>query len=146
MQVRAFDGDDGDFGELSFSLSDADSDKPFIIITLPGGYGQISTTEPLDFERVESYTLTVIVEDGADIPNTNFTTVNVTVNNLNDNSPVFVDEAGQPVVTVTHTLFEEIDFPFTVLTLQVRVHILILLYILFCATAITGHGFGQSSE
>ena len=104
---------------MSFGLSDADSGKPFRILTLPGGYGEISTTEPLDFERVESYSLTVIVEDGADTPNTNFTTVNVTVINLNDNSPVFVDEAGQPVDTVTHTLFEEIDFPFTVFTLQV---------------------------
>lgn len=117
--MRAIDEDDGNFGELSFSLSDADNDKPFMITTQPGGYGNILTTEPLDFERVESYTLTVMVEDGADIPNTNFTTVNVTVINLNDNSPVFVNEAGQPVVTVTHTLFEEIVFPFTVLTLQV---------------------------
>lgn len=57
------DGDVGSFGELEFSLSPEDSGKPFNVTTIPGGFGNIYTTQPLDYEQAVNYTLTVIVED-----------------------------------------------------------------------------------
>lgn len=116
MQIHATDDDGLSFGELSFSLSDEDSDKPFSVVVLNGGYAHILTTEPLDFEQAGSYTLTVIVEaEGEDVLlSSNTTTVNVTVINLNDNMPVFVIGEGIPVDTVQVNVSEEIEFPFTV--------------------------------
>lgn len=118
QQVRAMDDDDETFGEVTFSLSEDDGDKPFEITTQPGGFGYIRTTQPLDFELVEGYTLTVVVEDVADTPNSNQTTINVTVININDNTPIFL-ENGAPVDTVPRRLLEETPFPFTLLVLQV---------------------------
>lgn len=60
------DGDLGTFGEFVFSLSDEDRGKPFSISTEPGGFGYINTTDILNFEQVENYTLTVTVEDLAE--------------------------------------------------------------------------------
>lgn len=119
MQVRARDEDAGEFGEVRFELSEEDDGKPFEIDTGPGGMGTITTTRPLDFEQLESYTLTVIVEDLADPPRSSLTTFNVTVVNINDNSPIFVGDGGEQVDTVTRRVFEETSFPFTVLSLQV---------------------------
>lgn len=67
LQVRAGDDDSGSFGELRFSLSESDRNKPFTIVTQPGGLARISTTRPLDFEAVETHYLTVIAEDLAAI-------------------------------------------------------------------------------
>lgn len=118
----ARDSDDGTFGEVTFSLSEDDRGKPFQIITAAGGIGTVRIIRPLDFEVVESYTLTIIVEDMADIPNVNETTLNVTVVNINDNPPIFLDNGGVPVNTVSRRVSEETPFPFTVLTLQVCSH------------------------
>lgn len=115
----ARDDDDGTFGEVTFSLGEDDLTKPFEIITGAGGMGTLLTTRPLDFEAVESYTLTIVVQDVANVPNFNRTTINVTVVNVNDNPPVFLDNGGAPVDTVTRRVLEETAFPFTVLTLQV---------------------------
>lgn len=59
------DEDDGSFGNLTFRFSDEDSDKPFNIVTEPGGYGNIYTSAVLDYEENINYTLTVMVEDVA---------------------------------------------------------------------------------
>lgn len=68
LQVEAVDEDSGDFGELEFRLSDEDLSKPFNITTLPSGFAEIASTQLLDYEISENYTLTVIVEDlGEDI-------------------------------------------------------------------------------
>ena len=119
LQVHATDADGEGFGELSFSLSDEDSDKPFSVVELNDDLALIIATEPLDFEQAGSYTLTVIVED--DLLHFNTTTVNVTVINLNDNFPVFVTGEGIPVDTVQVNVSEEIEFPFTVYALQVGI-------------------------
>lgn len=104
---------------MAFSLRYEDVSEPFTIHTQPGGHGSILITEPLDFEATESYTLTVIVEDLAQPPRSEETTVNVTVINVNDNPPVFVGDRGDPVDNFSLVLLEEIPYPFTLLVLQV---------------------------
>ena len=64
--MRAVDDDAGTFGELEFSLGEDDRHKPFVITTLPGGFAEIFTTKPLDFEQAQCHTLNVIVEDLAE--------------------------------------------------------------------------------
>lgn len=66
FQVSATDADAGSFGNLSFSLSNDDSNKPFDIFTEPGGSGVIRTNRVLNYEEVRNYTLTVRVEDLAE--------------------------------------------------------------------------------
>ena len=83
------------------------------------GLGTIFTTQPLDFEVVESYILTVIAEDLADLPRTAESTINVTVLNINDHRPVFIGEGGVPIDTALRQVLEETQFPFPVLALQV---------------------------
>ena len=83
------------------------------------GVGTIFTTQPLDFEVLESYILTVIAEDLADLPRTAESTINVTVLNINDHRPVFIGEGGVPIDTALRQVLEETQIPFPVLALQV---------------------------
>lgn len=65
--MRATDEDAGSFGNLTFSFSDEDRGKPFVIITEPGGgFANIRTSRVLDYEEDSNYTLTIIVEDVAE--------------------------------------------------------------------------------
>jgi hypothetical protein len=113
------DDDLGEFGLVTFTLSDADADKPFYINNTAEGIGRIYTTEPLNFEAVPLYMLTVVVQDLADPPMTNESTVYVTVLNVNDHQPVFVGDGGIEIDTVSRRVLEETPHPYTVLALQV---------------------------
>ena len=142
-KVTATDGDAGSFGELEFSFSEEDNDKPFRIETIPGGSGRIYTTRPLDYERAQEYTLTIVVEDLAAVESekrfvqnstfsfqfTNyhayyfrFDTANLTVEvvNLNDNPPIFVRMGRIPIDSLNESVLEEIAPPHTVTRLQVQ--------------------------
>lgn len=118
-QVSAMDDDAGELGQVTFRLSDDDIGKPFEVNTTAGGFGRIRTTRPLDFEMVEAYMLTVVVEDLADPPRTSETSINVTVLNINDHPPIFIGDGGIPVDTLSLRVLEETPFPFTLLALQV---------------------------
>ena len=114
----------GFFGELRFSLSDDDDGKPFTIETQPDGVGIIISTRPLNFEDVQDYTLTVIVEDlSPDLPRSNETSLNVTVRNLNDNPPVFVGGSGEPVDTIYRNLLEETPHVLLLQVLAIVAHL-----------------------
>lgn len=117
-QVSAMDNDTGDFGRVTFRLSDDDIGKPFYVNST-NGIGTIFTTQPLDFEMLAYYILTVIAEDLADPPRTAVSAINVTVINVNDHRPVFIGEGGAPIDTAPRQVLEETSVPFTVLALQV---------------------------
>lgn len=117
--MNARDDDAGELGQVTFRLSDDDIGKPFEVNTTAGGTGTIRTTRPLDFEMVESYMLTVVVEDLADPPRTSETSFNVSVLNVNDHAPIFIGDGGIPVDTFSRQVLEETPFPFTLLALQV---------------------------
>lgn len=120
---------DEDGGRLYYSLSDDDIGKPFRVITGGSNVGVLRTTLPLDFEATESYTLTIIVEDSPAPSNRNETTINVTVLNVNDHSPMFVMDGGIPVDVISLRVLEETPFPFSLLQLQVCIFILLRLHL-----------------
>ncbi|OWF40589.1 Protocadherin Fat 4 [Mizuhopecten yessoensis] len=88
ISVPAVDNDAGRNANLSYLL-DGGGDSFDI------GYktGVVSVTVPLDRELQSSYGLTVTAIDGGDPPRSSSTTVTVSVDDVNDNSPVFIDSS-----------------------------------------------------
>ncbi|KAG7484455.1 hypothetical protein MATL_G00049540 [Megalops atlanticus] len=109
--LRATDQDSGDSGKVEYRISAGDLAGDF---HLDSSSGVLSTSKPLDRESRHSYTLTVVAQDHGAPPLSSTATVEVTVLDVNDNSPRFerssytidVSEdaaVGTPVLEVTAT-------------------------------------------
>lgn len=71
--------------------------------------------EELDCETTSSYTLTVTANNSLSVcPKSASVTVSITVNDINDNSPVFTEDSYYI------ELFENITIPSPVLTIEAR--------------------------
>ena len=88
-QVAATDGDCGDATQLRYSIVGGD-DTPSSF-RIDGLTGEIFVSLPLDRERKASYDLIVRVTDGG---RSSTSTVRVTVDDINDNAPVFSQPSG----------------------------------------------------
>ncbi|XP_077579230.1 protocadherin-16-like [Stigmatopora nigra] len=84
--LRATDGDAGDAGKIFYEITDGDPAGHF---HLDRESGHLSTAGPLDRETTGGYTLTVTARDGGRPPRSATATVEVTVTDANDHSPVF---------------------------------------------------------
>ncbi|CAJ1065106.1 protocadherin-16-like [Xyrichtys novacula] len=84
--LRATDKDAGDSGEISYKITAGDPSRDF---SLDRQSGVLSTSRPLDREKKASYRLTVTAQDQGQPPLSSTTTVEVTVMDMNDNSPKF---------------------------------------------------------
>ncbi|KAF5892830.1 protocadherin Fat 4, partial [Clarias magur] len=85
MLVNASDGDMGQNGVISYSLSGGDGQ-----FSINPATGQIITSSLLDREIQSSYELLVVASDsGHPIPLSSSATVSVIVNDINDNPPRF---------------------------------------------------------
>ncbi|KAK2846728.1 hypothetical protein Q5P01_009727 [Channa striata] len=84
--LRATDPDAGDSGEMSYRISAGDPSGDF---HLDRRSGVLSTSRPLDREKRAGYTLTVMAQDQGHPQLTSTATVEVTVLDINDHSPVF---------------------------------------------------------
>lgn len=82
VPCTATDGDDGGFGELTYSITRGNFDNRFMITPFTG---ILSLNKPLDFEEITEYVLEIVVTDGGDKSATS--TAVVTVINVNDNPP-----------------------------------------------------------
>ncbi|XP_064481963.1 cadherin-related tumor suppressor-like [Ornithodoros turicata] len=89
---------DGDAGvndiTTDYKIVSGNEDRKFrlVVTTNPSGetpYLHIETTERLDRESKDSYTLNISAQDGGEIPKMGFLQVNVTVLDVNDNPPIF---------------------------------------------------------
>ena len=78
----ASDNDDGEFGELTYSITSGNFDNKFIITSFTG---VLSLNKPLDFEERSNYVLEITVSDGGNKSAT--ATAFITVINVNDNPP-----------------------------------------------------------
>jgi beta-glucanase (GH16 family) len=105
--VTATDADD-DLNPIAYSITSGNTNDAFVIDNATGKIS-VNQTAELDFETTPEFTLAVKVSDGT---NTENATVNIRLNNLNDNLPVLEDanftidenSAAQTVVgTVTAT-------------------------------------------
>ena len=88
----ATDGDKGTFGELTYSIL---SDPNNITSYLNSSSDILSVIQRLDREFVSSFSLTVQVQDGGNPPRSDTASVVITVQDINDNSPVFADHSAE---------------------------------------------------
>lgn len=54
--------------------------------------------DPLDYERGSNYLLTIQAKDGGEPPLSNHATVNVTITDINDNHPIFIQNSYSAMV------------------------------------------------
>nr|CAD7434483.1 unnamed protein product [Timema monikensis] len=117
VRVQAYDADEGDNAAISYSLGPRDegggstSELP---VTVDEKTGWIYTTRELDREEQARYQFTVNAKDNGKPPKSATASVVITVQDVNDNDPVFEpniyeavvaedDSPGTPVTTVTAT-------------------------------------------
>ena len=60
--------------------------------------GEVTILAPLDYERAQSYSLTIQATDGGVPPLSNHATVNVSVTDVNDNAPIFIQNSYSAIV------------------------------------------------
>ncbi|XP_049833037.1 protocadherin-like wing polarity protein stan isoform X1 [Schistocerca gregaria] len=117
VRVQAFDTDEGENAAIQYSIAPRDeagrpaSDLP---LTVDEKSGWIYTIKELDREETPRYQFQVIAKDGGTPPKSASASVVITVQDVNDNDPVFEpklyeavvsedDPPGTPVTTVTAT-------------------------------------------
>ena len=84
--VSASDLDSTSNGEIRYSFENPDTLQYF---SIDNTTGVIRTASELNREEQQSYTLTVLATDAGDMPLTGSTTVDVSVLDINDNTPSF---------------------------------------------------------
>uniref|UniRef100_UPI00398F78D5 protocadherin Fat 3-like isoform X1 n=2 Tax=Pristiophorus japonicus TaxID=55135 RepID=UPI00398F78D5 len=96
IQVQAIDEDSGANGQILYSMLPAaqtDIEEVTEIFVIDSNSGWIRTLKDLDHERQPTYTFTVVALDHGEIVSLSSTTiVQVTVTDINDNAPNFVNE------------------------------------------------------
>ena len=86
VTVLAFDQDLGSNANIHYFITAGNIGNAFAIDSVSG---ILSTSNSLDRETTAFYSLTVTATDGGASPLTGSTTVEITVNDINDNSPVW---------------------------------------------------------
>ena len=86
LTVQAQDGDSGDQGVVTYSISSGNEVNMFL---LDSRDGTLTLRRLLDYEVHSQYSLTVLASDNAPAPLTKWSlaTVNITILDLNDNAP-----------------------------------------------------------
>uniref|UniRef100_A0A4W5K4E9 Cadherin domain-containing protein n=1 Tax=Hucho hucho TaxID=62062 RepID=A0A4W5K4E9_9TELE len=113
--VRAADADTGPAGDIEYRITAGDPDGDF---QLHVSSGALSTSRPLDREQRAGYSLEVVALDRGSPALSSTATVEVTVLDVNDNSPAFSSSSytidvsedaaqGTPVLEVTATDADE---------------------------------------
>ncbi len=100
-EISVFTGIDLDisseFKELTYRIINGNTNNDFAI---DAQTGVVTNTDSLDFERTESYTLTIEVTDGL---NSNMATLDIEVIDLNDELPI----ANDTVISLTEYTYPE---------------------------------------
>lgn len=109
VRVQAYDADEGSNSEITYSISERDANFPFAVDPRTG---QIHTTKPLDREEKHRYSFQVTGVDAGHPPKSGSTTIQITVQDVNDNNPIFDpkyyeavisedQKPGTPVITIS---------------------------------------------
>lgn len=88
LKVLATDQDSGTSGQIIYTITRQENDNAFYI---DSNTGQIFNKGNIDYETRQSYLLTVTVTDKGVPAKFSTATVNIQVNDLNDNTPVMAD-------------------------------------------------------
>ena len=116
VRVLATSRDIGVNAEVSYSIIGGNEHRKFAI---DPGSGLVSVSGDIDFERAREYFLTIQARDGGSPPLSNHATVNVTIMDTNDNSPIFTQLSysatvnenspiGANIVTLTATDLDQV--------------------------------------
>ena len=89
LLVGATDSDVGQNARITYSLGIDGSEQEAAEFTINSQTGAITTTKALDREKVSGYVLTVTARDGGIPPLSDTTEVEISVMDVNDNSPIF---------------------------------------------------------
>ena len=108
--VVARDSDIGSFGEIEYRIQSGNTGNKFFVNSTTGELRLLST---LDYETLQNYSITVIAVDGGTTApnskrNTGTTTVSVTVQDVNDNAPVFSEDVYNAAILTDHGLLEQV--------------------------------------
>ncbi|XP_076056118.1 FAT atypical cadherin kugelei isoform X2 [Oratosquilla oratoria] len=95
VRVLATSRDSGKNAEITYSIIGGNEHRKFAIHPKKG---LVSVMDHLDYERAHSYQLTVQATDGGHPPLSNHATVNVTVTDINDNEPIFIQNSYSAIV------------------------------------------------
>jgi len=96
VPCTANDGDDGVYGELTYSITGGNSDNTFAITSFTG---VLSLNKPLDYETKSEHVMTITVMDGGGRSAT--VTAAVTVININDNPPQILTQGSHSISSDT---------------------------------------------
>ena len=108
ITVQADDSDAGTLGEVSYSITSGNSNNNFAIDSTSG---EITVNGDIDREVISEYTLIIRAQDGGSPARSDRSIVVITVDDINDNSPIFQRSS------YTITVREDIDVPADLLTL-----------------------------
>ena len=108
ITVQADDADVGTLGEVSYSITSGNSNDNFAINSTSG---EITVNGDIDREVISEYTLTIRAQDGGSPARSDRSIVVITINDVNDNSPIFQRSS------YTITVREDINVPADLLTL-----------------------------
>ena len=108
ITVQADDADSDVLGEVSYSITSGNSNNNFAINSTSG---TITVNGEIDREAINEYTLTIRAQDGGNPARSDISTVLITVNDINDNNPVFQQSLYE------RTVREDVNIPVDVLTL-----------------------------
>ncbi|CAL4149728.1 unnamed protein product [Meganyctiphanes norvegica] len=114
MRVMATSKDIGINAEITYSINHS-TEEAFLKIHPKTGVIRIGSS--LDYEKVQQVITTVIATDGGDPPLSSTAIVNVTVTDVNDNTPVFsqqsyytkVNENARPRITIIQVSATDVD-------------------------------------
>lgn len=95
IRVEATDDDSGSNGEVTYSITSGDPDGYFAI---DADAGKITTAKLLDREIIASFELEITATDGGSPPLSVTSMVKITIGDVNDNSPSFVNTPYETTV------------------------------------------------
>ena len=90
--LSATDDDDGNNGQIQYSLSKDSSDTIRSIFSIDPHTGEVTILSQLDRELQSEYTFTVVAKDGGSNPLSAEAKLHVVVKDYNDNPPIFTKE------------------------------------------------------
>ena len=105
LTVRALDADSGDNQVLVYSISNPPPSLPF---SINPDSGLISVKSPPDREKQPMYQFNVQVEDKGDPPLSATASVQITVRDVNDNSPVFSQKTYFKILSEDTPLYKHV--------------------------------------
>jgi len=95
LRVTATDPDDGTNGLVTFSIVSGNANDTF---AMDNTTGFLYVRQNIDREAVAFYSLLISASDNAPTPKSDFALVNFTVQDENDNSPIFVNVSNFTIV------------------------------------------------